>query len=104
MNHLTSKSGSTITLQTMIVDIDQLSMRQVSDRTAMERGFEAIKIFENHYPESLRRVFVINAPRLFATVFNMLKSMLSEVTLNKIRVYGTDRDQWMSGLKEDISE
>lgn len=48
------------------------------------------KIDEEHYPELLRKVILINTPRIFKFFFNLLKSMVDTRTLEKIEVVGSD--------------
>ena len=45
---------------TFIADMEHLSMRQMTYKPAMDTGLEQTKIYEAHYPENLRRIFVIN--------------------------------------------
>ncbi len=46
---------------TLIIDMDQFSMRQMTYKPAMDAGMEQTKIYEAHYPEALRRMFIINS-------------------------------------------
>ncbi|KAI9561268.1 hypothetical protein GHT06_012224 [Daphnia sinensis] len=95
-------TGKSVTQQTFIVDLDGLSMRQRIYRPFREIGIEAIKIFEANYPDSLRRIFIINAPRVFTFVFSMVKPFLHQVTLDKISVFGCDKDEWSAALLKEI--
>ncbi|KAI9561267.1 hypothetical protein GHT06_012223 [Daphnia sinensis] len=95
-------AGKPVTHQTFIIDMDGLSMRQMSYKPFREVGFEAIKISEANYPESLRRVFIINAPKAFTFVFSMVKPFLHQVTLAKISVFGFDKNEWSSALLKEI--
>jgi len=54
------------------------------------------KIFaidQNNYPEALRKLYVVNAPRLFQVVFGILKPWVDPQTLQKVVVLGTDYKQ-----------
>ena len=42
------------------------------------------------------------APRTFTVVFAMIRPLLTQVTLNKLKVLGCDRDEWTAALLEDI--
>ncbi|KZS17891.1 SEC14 protein 2 [Daphnia magna] len=95
-------TGKPVTLQTFIIDMDGLSMRQMSYKPFREVGLEAIKISEANYPESLRRVFIINAPKVFTFVFSMVKPFLHQATLDKISVFGFDRNEWSVALLKEI--
>jgi len=59
------------------------------------------KIMESNYPESLRKIIIINAPKIFTMVFALFKAFMSQLTIDKIQVYGTD-DAWRSALLEEV--
>ncbi|KAB7502607.1 SEC14-like protein 2 [Armadillidium nasatum] len=82
----------------VIFDMENFSIREFTWRPAMEFVAALLKMYEANYPETLRYAFVINAPRLFSIVYNLVKPFLHENTIRKIRIYG------YSGWKEDILE
>ena len=43
---------------------------------------------QNYYPERLGRLYLINAPWGFSTVFNVVKGWLDPITVEKIHVLG----------------
>ncbi|XP_038844628.1 SEC14-like protein 2 isoform X3 [Salvelinus namaycush] len=49
-----------------------------------------LTMFEDNYPEGLKRLFVIKAPKLFPVAYNLVKHFLSEITRNKIIVLGAN--------------
>ncbi|XP_046460797.1 SEC14-like protein 2 [Daphnia pulex] len=91
-----------VTYQTFIIDMEGLSMRQMAYKPFRDVGFEGIQISEANYPESLRRVFIVNAPKVFTFVFNMVKPFLHPVTLDKISVFGFDKSEWSAALLKEI--
>ena len=50
---------------------------------------QASGISQNYYPERLGKLYVINAPWGFSTVFSVVKKFLDPVTVNKIHVLGS---------------
>ena len=42
------------------------------------------------------------APRIFPLGWALVRPFLHEKTANKIRVYGTDREQWKAAILEDV--
>ncbi len=46
-----------------------------------------IKISEQFYPETNKKLFIINAPFSFKLVFKMIQIFLDQVTLDKIRIH-----------------
>lgn len=49
---------------------------------------KASGISQNYYPERLGKLYIINAPWGFSTVFSVVKGFLDPVTVNKIHVLG----------------
>lgn len=54
---------------------------------------QASTISQNYYPERLGKLYVINAPWGFSTVFNVVKGFLDPVTVQKIHVLGSGYEQ-----------
>ncbi|KAL1961259.1 hypothetical protein VTO42DRAFT_3205 [Malbranchea cinnamomea] len=50
---------------------------------------QASSISQNYYPERLGKLYIINAPWGFSTVFSVIKGFLDPVTVNKIHVLGS---------------
>ncbi len=50
---------------------------------------QASVISQNYYPERLGRMYLINAPWGFSSIFSMVKGFLDPVTVEKIRILGT---------------
>jgi hypothetical protein len=49
-----------------------------------------LQIDQDNYPEMMRRMYLVNTPGLFTTLFAMLKPFIDPVTLSKIEVLGSD--------------
>ncbi|KAF6023796.1 hypothetical protein EB796_017898 [Bugula neritina] len=56
---------------------------------------EIVAAFEDNYPEVLRRVYIINAPRIFVLAYNMVKNVLTARTTGKIHMLGSN---WKESL------
>ncbi|KAI1007565.1 Sec14 cytosolic factor [Podosphaera aphanis] len=56
---------------------------------------QASAISQNYYPERLGRLYIINAPWGFSSVFNIVKGWLDPVTVDKIHILG-------SGFKKEL--
>jgi len=95
----------------------------------MDVGMESLRIFEANYPESLRRAFVINgaplyssfkkiiffiakiyvsillffsAPKIFAVLYNLIKPCLHQATVDKMKIFGSNKDEWSKAMLEEI--
>jgi CRAL/TRIO domain len=42
------------------------------------------------------------APKIFTVVFSMFKPFMTQSTIDKFRIFGTDKDEWIKALLEDI--
>uniref|UniRef100_A0A8C7CFH9 SEC14-like lipid binding 8 n=3 Tax=Oncorhynchus kisutch TaxID=8019 RepID=A0A8C7CFH9_ONCKI len=71
----------------MIYDCEGLGLKHLW-KPAIETYGEILTMFEDNYPEGLKRLFVIKAPKLFPVAYNLVKHFLSEITRNKIIVLG----------------
>ncbi|XP_035711551.1 SEC14-like protein 2 isoform X2 [Folsomia candida] len=55
--------------------------------------------FDSHYPETLYKAFYINCPAIFPRLFAMLKPVMRDKTVARIKVYGTNRQEWEGKIK-----
>ncbi|KAM7304229.1 hypothetical protein ISCGN_014129 [Ixodes scapularis] len=70
--------------------------------TALDMIINLVTMYEDNYPEMLKKAYVINAPKIYPIIYNMVKPFLSEETAKKIHVFG--KDNWKKALLQDISE
>uniref|UniRef100_G3UA36 SEC14 like lipid binding 2 n=1 Tax=Loxodonta africana TaxID=9785 RepID=G3UA36_LOXAF len=90
----TTKVGKKIETITMIYDCEGLGLKHLW-KPAVEAYGEFLCMFEENYPETLKRLFVVKAPKLFPVAYNLIKPFLSEDTRKKIMVLG---ENWVSGM------
>ncbi|XP_078523370.1 SEC14-like protein 2 isoform X2 [Lissotriton helveticus] len=83
----------------MIYDLEGLGLKHLW-KPAIEAYGEVITMYEDNYPESLKRLFIIKAPKLFPVAYNLVKPFLSEDTRKKIIVLG---DNWKEALLKYIA-
>jgi hypothetical protein len=69
---------------------------------ALDTAIQLVQMYESNYPESLRRVFVINAPKILPILWSMVIPFMHQRTRDKIQVYGHDSKQWKAALLADI--
>ena len=69
---------------------------------ALDTAIQLVQLYEGNYPELLRRVYVINAPKIFSVLYSMLKPFMHEKTKNKIQIFGHDSKQWRTAIQEDF--
>jgi len=75
--------------QMYIEDLKGLSMAHLY-KPAINLVLKVCSVDEAHYPEMLKKYFVINPPRIFSLFWNILKPVISKDTLEKVEVIGGD--------------
>lgn len=84
----------------MVVDVGGLGLQHLSKLTLSL--FQRVgSCLEQHYPGTVKRVFIINAPAIFSKAFDMVKGYLPERTKKKITIFGNN---FLDDLKQWIPE
>lgn len=81
------KSGHLLETCCTIMDLKGVGLTNVSSVYGYVQKASAIS--QNHYPERLGKLYLINAPWGFSSVFSMVKKFLDPVTVAKIHVLGS---------------
>lgn len=81
------KAGTLLETCCTIMDLSRVGV------TKMPSVFNYVKsvssLSQNYYPERLGRLYIINAPWGFSTVWNIISGWLDPVTVQKIHVLGS---------------
>jgi hypothetical protein len=78
----THTSGKPITTWCLLVDLEGLNMRHLW-RPGVSALLRIIEIVESNYPETLGRVLIIRAPRVFPVLWTLVSTFISEyITIN----------------------
>ena len=81
------KSGQLLETCCSIMDLKGVGISRVSSVYGYVKQASAIS--QNYYPERLGKLYLINAPWGFSSVFSVIKGFLDPVTVQKIHVLGT---------------
>ncbi|RDW67956.1 hypothetical protein BP6252_09352 [Coleophoma cylindrospora] len=81
------KSGYLLETCCTIMDLKGVGLSKVSSVYAYVKQASAMS--QNYYPERMGRLYLINAPWGFSTVFGVVKGWLDPVTVEKIHVLGS---------------
>jgi len=82
------KAGRPITSFIELVDLEHYSYRQLANSQCREMMMRMQLMFDSNYPEVISHMSMINAPKVFALIYNMLKPFAAKATLEKISFYG----------------
>jgi hypothetical protein len=81
------KSGHHIDQGTSIIDLKGVPLSQFNQVRKVLSSVSSIA--SNYYPETMGKMFIINAPTLFTAIWTIIKGMLDEATVAKIKVLGS---------------
>ncbi|KAK6192518.1 hypothetical protein SNE40_003970 [Patella caerulea] len=73
----------------VIFDLEKMGLKHLW-KPGVDLFNSILAIFEEHFPESLKKSFVINAPRIFPIAFNLVRPFLSEATVKKVHILGSN--------------
>ena len=76
---------------------------KLADKRVKEQLTKAAKITSDYYPETMYKMFIINAPSFFTFLWGFCKGLVNEKTREKIHIYSKP-SQWMPALQEHIDE
>lgn len=102
MSAQTESLGKVIEMHSFIFDLENFNLKQIAWKPALDMIINLVTMYEDNYPEMLKKAYVINAPKIYPIIYNMVKPFLSEETAKKIHVFG--KDNWKKALLQDISE
>ncbi|XP_065760583.1 SEC14-like protein 4 isoform X1 [Muntiacus reevesi] len=93
------KLGRRVDTAVMVFDMEGLSLRHLW-KPAVEVYQQFFAILEANYPETMKNLIVVRAPKLFPVAFNLVKSFMGEETRRKIVIMGGN---WKQELLKFIS-
>nr|XP_057910113.1 SEC14-like protein 2 [Doryrhamphus excisus] len=93
------KLGKNVESITLIYDCEGLGLKRLW-KPAIETYGEILTMFEDNYPEGLKRVFLIKAPKLFPMAYSLIKHFLCEETRRKLVVLGGN---WQEVLRDHVN-
>lgn len=73
----TAQSGHPITTWTLLLDLEGLNMRHLW-RPGIRALLRIIEIVEANYPETMGRVLIIRAPRVFPVLWTLVRTFIGK--------------------------
>ncbi|XP_077979805.1 SEC14-like protein 1 [Glandiceps talaboti] len=83
----TKATGKPIGAWTCIVDLEGLSMRHLW-RPGVKALLRVIEVVEANYPETMARLLIVRAPRVFPVLWTLISPFIDENTRKKFMIYG----------------
>jgi len=81
------RRGRRLYKNVVVIDLEGLSREHVSRQFEQLMG-RVNSLFANHYPETIFKVFVINAPLVFKLAWAIARRFLHPVTVSKFEIVG----------------
>ncbi|ORX69664.1 CRAL/TRIO domain-containing protein, partial [Linderina pennispora] len=81
-------AGRDISKQVVIFDLSGISLSMLSHWPALNMLREMLANDQLYYPERMHKTFVINAPAMFVTAWNVIKGWLDPRVISKIQILG----------------
>ncbi|XP_075220427.1 real-time isoform X2 [Lycorma delicatula] len=99
----TLKRERPISTWCLLIDLEGLNMRHLW-RPGIKALLRIIEIVEANYPETLGRVLVIRAPRVFPILWTLVSTFIDDTTRSKFLFYAGNDYQGNGGLTSYIPE
>ncbi|XP_034567822.1 SEC14-like protein 1 [Notolabrus celidotus] len=93
--------GRPISCWTCLVDLEGLNMRHLW-RPGVKALLRIIEVVEANYPETLGRLLILRAPRVFPVLWTLVSPLIDENTRKKFLVYAGNDYQGPGGLIDYI--
>ncbi|XP_028267638.1 SEC14-like protein 1 [Parambassis ranga] len=94
--------GRPISCWTCLVDLEGLNMRHLW-RPGVKALLRIIEVVEANYPETLGRLLILRAPRVFPVLWTLISPLIDENTRKKFLVYAGNDYQGPGGLLDYIN-
>uniref|UniRef100_A0A8C4P0Y3 SEC14-like protein 1 n=1 Tax=Dicentrarchus labrax TaxID=13489 RepID=A0A8C4P0Y3_DICLA len=95
--------GRPISCWTCLVDLEGLNMRHLW-RPGVKALLRIIEVVEANYPETLGRLLILRAPRVFPVLWTLISPLIDENTRKKFLVYAGNDYQGPGGLVDYIDK
>uniref|UniRef100_A0A671YPW0 SEC14-like protein 1 n=1 Tax=Sparus aurata TaxID=8175 RepID=A0A671YPW0_SPAAU len=101
--HVTSYVNVSVSCWTCLVDLEGLNMRHLW-RPGVKALLRIIEVVEANYPETLGRLLILRAPRVFPVLWTLVSPLIDENTRKKFLVYAGNDYQGPGGLVDYIDK
>ncbi|PIK51313.1 putative SEC14-like protein 1, partial [Apostichopus japonicus] len=97
----TRKYGKPISSWTCVADCEGLSMRHLW-RPGIKALLRMIEVVEANYPETMGRLLIVRAPRVFPVIWTFVSPFIDENTRKKFLIYGGKNYMEAGGLPDYV--
>ncbi|GFU80671.1 transposable element Tcb1 transposase [Trichonephila clavipes] len=83
------KLGKPVMQAIHVVNFENLTFSQATNRTALETGMLYMKAFQDNYPERVKYTYHINASYYYTLTMSVVKTVIASAVFQKFKVFGT---------------
>ncbi|XP_073492448.1 SEC14-like protein 5 [Aquarana catesbeiana] len=95
--------GSPIRSWTCLVDLEGLNMRHLW-RPGVKALLRIIEVVEANYPETLGRLLIVRAPRVFPVLWTLVSPFINENSRKKFLIYSGNNYQGPGGIADYVDK
>uniref|UniRef100_A0A8C5KGG3 SEC14-like lipid binding 5 n=1 Tax=Jaculus jaculus TaxID=51337 RepID=A0A8C5KGG3_JACJA len=99
----TRQFGRPISSWTCLLDLEGLNMRHLW-RPGVKALLRMIEVVEDNYPETLGRLLIVRAPRVFPVLWTLISPFINENTRKKFLIYSGSNYQGPGGLVDYLDK
>ncbi|KAM5198671.1 SEC14-like protein 5 isoform 2-T2 [Hipposideros larvatus] len=99
----TKQFGRPISSWTCLVDLEGLNMRHLW-RPGVKALLRIIEVVEDNYPETLGRLLIVRAPRVFPVLWTLISPFINENTRQKFLICSGSNYQGPGGLVDYLDQ
>ncbi|CAG7785370.1 unnamed protein product [Allacma fusca] len=86
----------------IIADMDGFQFGQFLSKEAIELSLDIVRMLESNYPECLKSMVIVNAPKIFEILWALIRPLLTARSISKISIYGSNKEKWKVKLRDEI--
>ncbi|XP_068099566.1 SEC14-like protein 5 [Hyperolius riggenbachi] len=99
----TKQFGTPIRSWTCLVDLEGLNMRHLW-RPGVKALLRIIEVVEANYPETLGRLLIVRAPRVFPVLWTLISPFINENSRKKFLIYSGNNYQGLGGISDYVDK
>jgi hypothetical protein len=88
----------------LILDLHGYNLRQHACLLCFPTYFEWTNNYERNYPQTFGNFYMINTPRIFQPLLELLRGIFTPHTRKALKVYGPNKQEWVPELLKFIDE
>jgi len=88
------KEGKEVTRFVILLDLKGFNLAQHACLQCLPYYTSMIIEYQRHFPETMRRVAIVNTPAIFEPLLSAMKSVMAKELRDVVEVYGTNRHNW----------